>query len=537
MEVISSIRSMTGHIKRPLNSSQTTENTFSTGLGGSSAINFLNWSKPPAEEINDWERLGNPGWNWERYRRYLHKLEGYQPLSERSTASHRQNFDDISVGRDGPIALCHSPTVTEPELKVIETWLKLGIPRAPAPLNGNPRGVTLGMNTIDATTFTRCYATTAFFLKHSDRPNLSVLTSASVNQIVTRPGNDLTATGVEFIHHGKIYSVHATKEVILSAGALKSPQILELSGIGRRDVLEAAGIPVRLELPGVGENLQEHQHVTITYELPEGAKHLTLDDHHHPAAREEHLKLLKSREGAFTLAVTGLAFTRLQIISDRAEDIIRAAEDKLLKKWSTYFYGLRSQHEIQLQRLRDDAAPCELIVFPGFLSLPNPPQAGKKYCTIVAAVNHNFSRGSVHVTSPDPTVDPSIDPHYYEEDIDLQTFIEVLKFARKTAASAPICELLASPLKEVNPGPGVVTDTEIGDFIKNFGQTTYHTIGTLSMLPRDKGGFVDTKLKVYGTSNIRVVDISIAPLHIAAHTQSTAYAIAEQAADIIRGNL
>ncbi|KIJ61494.1 GMC oxidoreductase [Hydnomerulius pinastri MD-312] len=513
--------------------------TRGKALGGSSAINFLCWNKPPREEIDHWEQLGNDGWNWERYQKSLRKLEGYHLPTERSIALHKLNFDDLDIGKDGPIKLLHPATITQPELKAYETWLKLGIPEAAAPMSGDPKGALFMPITVDPTTYTRSYATNVFFLPHGDRNNLTVLTSAYVNKILTRqresPEEQLTATGVEFTHGDIVHTVQARKEVILCAGALKSPQILELSGIGRKEVLNAAGIPVQLELDGVGENLQEHQFVTTTYELAESYEGITIDSRRGEANHEEHLrKLRESREGAFTLGITGFAFTRLEAISspDRAKEILALA--KQYENNSKYSEGLQAQYNIQAARLKD-AAPCEIILYPGFFGFPNPPQPGKKYFTIMAALNHNFSRGTIHVKSSNPADSADVDPRYYEEDIDLQIFVETLKFARKVAESAPLNEILASPLKEVNPGPDVKTDEDLREYIKKYGGTTFHTIGTLSMLPQDKGGVVDKDLKVYGTANIRVVDLSIAPLHIAAHTMATAYAIAEQAADIIKG--
>ncbi|KAH7915955.1 hypothetical protein BJ138DRAFT_1169640 [Hygrophoropsis aurantiaca] len=505
------------------------------GLGGSSGINFLCWTKPPQEEIDDWERLGNPGWNWERYQKYLLQIEGYTSPSPKSTAAHGLNFDDWKIGKDGPLKLSHPATITLPELKAYQTWFNLGIPKAPAPVSGNPKGAYFTPKTIDSTTFTRSYSATAFYLPNAHRPNLHVLLAANASRIITTPGSELRATGVEFFHSGRTYTVNANKEVILCAGALKSPQLLELSGIGRKNVLDSLHIPVQLELPGVGENVQEHMFGGVTFELAEGVDDVTMDILRDPAGRAEHLKLHEKGEGAFTLGITGFAFTSLASISDRAQSIYEAAREKIKANWNSYSPGLQDQYKIQLERL-ENASPCEIILVPGFLSFPNPPAPGKKYITILFALNHNFSRGTIHATSSNPEVDPALDPHYFEEDVDLQTFVELVKFIRKMAQTAPFSEAIASPV-DLNPGPSVSSDEQIGEFLKKYSGTTFHTIGSLSMLPREKGGVVDNRLKVYGTSNIRVADLSVVPLHFAAHTMTTAYSIAEQAADIIKGKI
>ncbi|KAJ7459637.1 alcohol/choline dehydrogenase [Mycena galericulata] len=139
-----------------------------------------------------------------------------------------------------------------------------------------------------------------------------------------------------------------------------------------------------------------------------------------------------------------------------------------------------------------------------------------------------------HLKSKDPRVDPAYDPRYFENPADLELLIEVFKYIRKVTQLAPFKECLDS---EVNPGPDVQTDEQIGDWIKQTFNTTFHTIGACSMLPRVKGGVVNSSLKVSGCKNLRVVDISIVPLHVSAHTQTLAYAITEQAADIIKGVL
>ncbi|KAH7920518.1 alcohol oxidase [Leucogyrophana mollusca] len=507
------------------------------GMGGSSGINFLCWTKPPRAEVDDFERLGNPGWNWERFQRALHRLESFQTSTPESAAAHKINIDSRTrtTGKDGPIKLSHPATISQPELKASQTWINMGIPRAPAPMGGDPKGVFFAPNTLDPLSYTRSYAANMFYLANARRTNFHVLTGAHGSKIITQSDGELLATGVEFLYEGHVQVVHAAREVILCSGALKSPQILELSGIGRKDVLDRLGVSIKIALAGVGENVQEHLCCGITYELADSVQDFTLDVLRDPEAQAEQLKLLAKHEGAFTLGLTALGFSSLEMVSDRADSIIRAATERIEKLRPSYSPGLRDQYDIQLERLKNQAASFEVALFPGFLIGPGPPQLGKKYITVLFVLNHNFSRGSIHATSTDPTGQPLCDPHYFEEDIDLQTFIELAKFSRKMASVAPFSEVLDQPPKEVNPGPGIVTDAQIGEYLKQHGGSTFHTVGSLSMLPLDKGGVVDSNLMVYGTSNIRVVDLSVVPLHFAAHPMTMAYAIAEQAADIIMG--
>jgi len=148
-------------------------------------------------------------------------------------------------------------------------------------------------------------------------------------------------------------------------------------------------------------------------------------------------------------------------------------------------------------------------------------------------MNHCFSRGTIHSTSADPRKEPTFDPRYMHEGVDLDVLTEMVKFARDLSQIAPLKDMIVG---EVNPGPEVKDEDQLRDWIKKCFGTTWHTAGSCSMLPRASGGVVDPELKVYGTNNVRVVDLSVVPLQFAAHPQATVYAIAEQAADIIKGN-
>ncbi|KAI0353068.1 GMC oxidoreductase [Trametes cingulata] len=503
------------------------------GLGGSSGINFLCWIKPPAEDIDDFERLGNPGWNWKNYEKYIHRTEGFVPPSEDTIKNLGMNFDNWKFGTSGPLGIAYPKTIDPAERKVQETLVKAGIPQAARPMNGQTAGVYFAPNTYDPRTHTRTYSTTAFYLPNKDRPNFHVLVSAHVNRILPASDDDaeFTAEAVEFEYQGQVYTVHAKKEVILSAGALKSPQLLELSGIGNPNVLRKIGIPTKVDLPGVGSNVQEHMIVAVSFELRDDVQFDTLDLLADEAVMQKHIELHSTGTGIFTTGIIGFAFATLKQISPRADEIIKAAEEKIMKNANNYPPGLLEQYKISLERLKNGAG-CEFITFPGMCSRPNPPEKGKRYVSFYVALNHTFSRGTIHAVSKDPATDPEFDPHYFEEEVDLQVWVEMVKFVRNLRNIAPLKDMTT---KELNPGPEVQTDEEIVAWIKKIMTTTWHTASSCSMLPKANGGVVDPQLKVYGTKNLRVVDLSVVPLHVAAHPQATVYAIAEQAADIIQG--
>jgi len=367
-----------------------------------------------------------------------------------------------------------------------------------------------------------------------------VLVSAHVAEVITTRSADgtLTATEVKFFCEGAPYIVNVGKETILCAGAINSPQILELSGIGEKAALGSAGIDVKLELPGVGNNMQDHYYIAISYEIKDSFYDSlnTFDALQNPELAEQEMALYAEKTGLFTMYILGLMFAPLESLTSDAANIndtyLTAIEAGI--KNGKYPAGLQKQYAIQLERIKKQQPSCEILVFPGMSAPGLQLEPGKKYVSLAPATNHPFSRGSIHITSKDPLAPPAIDPATFKEDYDLAVMVETVKFARKIAQQEPFASMLAGA--DLRPGPDVQTDEDIAEkFVKPFVSTTFHTSSTLSMLPREDGGVVDNRLKVYGTTNIRVADTSIIPLHINAHTQAIAYAIGEQAADIIKG--
>ncbi|KAM5536363.1 hypothetical protein V8D89_009961 [Ganoderma adspersum] len=488
------------------------------GLGGSSATNFYVWNRPGEEDINAWERLGNPGWNWKNFLRYSIKSEKFIPASKEATKAERLTYDEKVHGTDGPIVLAWPNTRPGWDVALQDTAEALGFPRLVEPQGGDRVGFGMDLSTVDPRTNKRVTSVQA-----GERPNLKVLVNAPVARVLFTQGEgeEFIANGVEFLFGGRRHSVSITTngEVILSAGAIKSPQILELSGIGDPKILSALGIETKVDLPSVGMNAQDHLFAGIAYELKEPEKYNTLDPLLDPVTVEEHLKLYAEGKGLLTLGVVGVAMAPLKAISDRAAEIEGAAPTDN----GGDVPGLAEQRAEQVARFEEGAANGEFVTIPAFYSFPT---------RVSVHDAQPFSRGTIHAASPDPLAPPEIDPHYFEEDIDRLTFIEQVKFARKLAQTEPFACVLG---REVNPGPDVRSDADISLWLKKYLTTVHHTSSTCSMLPRDKGGVVDPELRVYGTRGLRVVDLSVVPLIPSAHTQSIVYAVAEQAADIIKG--
>ncbi|KZT10003.1 GMC oxidoreductase [Laetiporus sulphureus 93-53] len=498
------------------------------GLGGSSALNLMLWTRPQREDIDAIERLGNPGWNWDRFHEYSKKSEKFVPVVAASPSEYKDLIEEKSVGSNGPIPISFVPTSSGAEAPYQKSLAKHGVQLSHDSLSGETTGTWKSLSVVDPETGNRSYASNAYLLPVIDRPNLKVLTEAYVTKIVTlRDGGELNASGIEFECNGRTYTVYAGKEVILSAGAIKTPTILELSGIGDPAILEPLGIVVQKDLPAVGANVRDKLYTRIVLEMQDGivSSNLLKDPNFQEKLRSSHPNL----KGPFTLAMTGVTFLPVQAFSENANAIIERCAEKISADASAYPPGVKEQLDIQLDLLKDEAVPdTELLVTPFSFA---PPIQGRPYIILAVCVSHPFSRGSIHIQSADPKVAPLIDPHYFEESVDLDIIVEATKFARKVAQTEPFKSIT---VQEVVPGPSVITDEQLRDTVRNNLSTIWHTVGSASMLPEDKGGAVDATLKVYGTKNIRIVDLSVIPLPIASHTQTVAYAIAEQAADIIK---
>ncbi|KZP01248.1 GMC oxidoreductase [Calocera viscosa TUFC12733] len=509
-------------------------------LGGSSAMNFMSYMRPSAGDINAWEELGNPGWNWSNFFEYSKRGEKFTPPTTEQTSLYRHTFSAEHHGVTGELDVGFPSSIMVGEVKLQETLHNAGVKKLMDGCGGDVNGAWMAALTIDPKTRNRSYATTAFYLPNADRPNLQVLLEAHVSRLrfpkptTSVSAEEVKAEGVEFLFNGKTHVVSCKREVILCAGALKSPQILELSGIGSTDHLTSLGIAPKVCLPGVGENAQEHSLFGTSFELDPSFNWDTYDKLMDPTrAATEMALFLEKQQGLFTMGLATLSYIPLQTISAEAKSLIYAHRSKLEcdVKDGKISEGLWEQYQIQLRNLETPSGvDIEYTVFPAFFTFRSKPEPDKAYMTILSVLNHPFSRGSVHAASADCLAQPIIDPHYFEDDFDMKLMIEALTFLRVLRNTEPWKSIIA---KEVDPGPAVQTEQEMRTYIKEGLSTIYHTCGTCSMLPREKGGVVDPKLKVYGTSNVRVVDLSIVPLHVAAHPQALVYGIAEQAAAII----
>ncbi|KIJ55914.1 GMC oxidoreductase [Sphaerobolus stellatus SS14] len=491
------------------------------GLGGSSNTKFMMWNRRGKDEIDALEKLGNKGWNHENFIPYIHKAVNFHTPPEGIIKRDKLQVDPSWYGKAGPIDVSYSESSSNAE-PIIRISLVDDL------INGKYSGTWTCATTTNPNTLARSSAFKCYVLPHLDRPNLSILVKSYVITILidSAKSDSVTATGVEFTHGDATYTVGADKEVIVSAGALNFPQILELSGIGDPKVLKPLGIDLKVDLPSVATNMQNQAaDISVSWEWNQ-----LVEQARRPGVSSARIGCIK--RSLLANVVSGVSFLSLQHVTDKAKDII-AKHEEASKENPPKSAALKKQYGIQMARLKSPDMPFfEIIVNPVLTGWINKAEAGKCYISLVFVLSNPFSRGTAHITSKDLTTYPALDANLFDHQIDLDIMVKAFKFGRDLANHEPFKKVVS---REANPGLNVETEADIIKHIKDNLCTVWQTSGTLPMLPKKYGGVVDPKLGLYGTSNIRVVYISIIPLQLSIHTQTIAYGIAEKAADIILG--
>ncbi|KAJ7764868.1 alcohol oxidase [Mycena metata] len=510
------------------------------GLGGSSVLNYMAWDRGSKEEYDAWNALvDGDGWNWDSILPFLVKVEDALPatinpdLALRYSASEAHVLDrgiprDEAVGSGGPVKIRYNELNTDVTSPYVKAWNILGQRTNSNPWGGDASGLYSGRLSIDEHG-KRVTATSAYYTPVASRPNLSLLTGAQVTKILFESelvdGNRV-AIGVEFTVDGKIYTVSVSKEVILSAGVIQTPQILELSGVGDSKRLEGMGITTLVHLPGVGENLHDHPFSSIHYQAKSGV--MTYDELSKNAefAAAEKERYEKSGQGWMASNDSVFVFTALDKILDasvlsakikKVEEAIDAEKNNPSANQLTL-----KQHSIQLDWLKKGGVPhMEFILFSGGLVKPDP---NASYFVITSGLQHPFSRGCVHIQSTDPLQAPLIDPGYLTHEFDVFSLLAGYRAVEKLAQTPPLVDIIS---QQIVPAT-TLSDEEVIQYIRQGCVSGAHQMGTAAMARRDLGGVVGSNLKVHGTANLRVADASIIPLPVAAHIQATVYAIGEK---------
>lgn len=445
------------------------------GLGGSTLINGMIYVRGQPEDYEDWKNSGADGWGWKDVASYFSRLE---------------NYDKGGDGRgiDGPMRV----TEVAERFPLAEALLDAARHDGYA-MNDDYNGAIqegFGYYQVTQSNGQRCSALGAYLEPARRRPNLIVRTHAHVLRL-SFAGDDRNCTGVVYRQNGKQHTVKARRETILTAGAIQTPQVLELSGIGDPEILEKHGIPVRHRLSGVGNNYIDHYSARLSCRVERGMSlnEMTRGWRLARAVAQYWMK----RTGILALG-TGLVGGFVRTRPDIARPDVQ------------YFFMHASY---------GNAATRSLERAPGM--------------TIAASQLRPNSRGSIHIRDSDPLVPPAIRPNCLGQEVDQDTLIAGMKMARRLLERQEISRYIKH---EIAPGKDVQTHEEWLGYVRSTGQTIYHPVGTCRM-GKGADAVVDNALRLRGIGKVRIADASIMPTMISGNTQAAVMMIAEKAADII----
>ncbi len=444
-------------------------------LGGSSSINGLIFIRGQHEDFDDWERLGANGWSYRELLPYFRRYERYS------------GGDSQYHGGLGEFEVSDLRTGNPASAAWVDAGVEFGLPRNPD-FNG---ASTLGVGTyqLGIGRHWRSSSASAFLRPVMHRKNLTVITGAQVSKVLFRGS---VASGVEWIAKGEVFNAVADREVILSAGALQSPQLLQLSGIGPANLLRGLGISVLADAPEVGRNLQDHYQARLIVRLK---RRISLND---------------QVRNPFELAKMGLQwmFAGSGPLSAGAGQVGGAA-------CTEYAVGGRPDVQFNVMPLSVDKPGDPLHSYSGFT-------ASVWQC-------HEKSRGHLAIRSTDPFDQPHIDPNYFAEEIDRKTMVAGLQMLRGIYRQKSFRDLWDV---EMVPGDAVDTPAGLWDFARTTGGTVFHCVGTCRM-GSDDNSVLDPELRVRGVERLRVIDASVMPQITSANTNASSLMIGEKGAALV----
>ncbi|HEX8238117.1 MAG TPA: choline dehydrogenase [Allosphingosinicella sp.] len=452
-------------------------------LGGSSSINAMLYIRGQRADYDGWRQLGCEGWAW----------DDVLPYFRRSQHQERGECEIHGVG--GPLNVSDPTTGHEVSEAVIEACEALGLPHRD-PNGSEQEGV--GWYQVTIKDGKRCSAAVAYLHPAMERPNLQVETRALAHRILF---DGKRAVGVEFVQDGVKRLARASAEVILAGGAVNSPQLLQLSGVGPAALLREHGIEVVADLPGVGENLQDHFVTGETFRLKKGIVSVN-ELVRGTRFLKETLKYMFGRKGLLTLSAAHVAvFCKSREGLDQPDiqfHILPATMDP---------DKLANAQKMELEKEPGlTIAPCQL---------------------------RPESRGTIRIKSPDPQAYPAIQPSYLSDRLDQEVIVAGLRWGRRIAAQPALARYIE---RELMPGPEAVTDEQLLDHARTWGTTIYHPVGTCAM-GHGPAAVVDPELRVHGVEGLRVVDASVMPRLVSGNTNAPTIMIAEKASDMIRGEM
>ncbi len=450
-------------------------------MGGSSSINAMVYIRGQKEDFEDWKEMGNPGWGWDDVLPYFKKSE-----------TNDKGGDDYRGG-DGPVHVATMDRDLHPLCQdFIAAGTELQLPQNPDFNGATQEGVGTYQNT--AKDGMRMSTARAYIGPARRRPNLRVEKHALAMGIEL---DGRRATGVTYRQRGQVKTAKARREVILSAGAINSPQLLQLSGIGPAALLRDKGIEVRHGAEGVGLHLQDHLAVDFLYR----SKMPTLNDQLYPWYGKlwHGMRYVLTRRGPLSLGV------------NQAGGFVRSRAGLRSPNMQLFFSPVSYTKAPPGQRPLMNPDP-----FPAFLLSAQPTRP--------------TSRGHLEIRSRDPFEPVAIHPNYLSTDYDVQEMLEAAKLLRQLAAAPSLAEVIEA---EVAPGPSIQSDDDLISDCRARAGTVFHPVSTCRMGPDPAVDVVDARLKVHGIKGLRVADASIFPTLTSGNTNAPAIMVGEKAADLI----
>ena len=450
-------------------------------MGGSSSINAMVYIRGQHEDFEDWKAMGNSDWGWSDVLPYFRKSE------------QNDRGGDAYHGGDGPLAVSTMDRFLHPLCQnFIRAGEEIQIPHNPDFNGATQEGIGTYQNTVKGGT--RMSTARAYIHPIRKRRNLRIEKRALATKVLF---DGKRATGVKYVQNGQTRQAFAGREVILSSGAINSPQLLQLSGVGPGELLKSKGLEVIRSLPGVGQHLQDHLGIDFIYR----SKVPTLNDQLHSWHGKlwHGMRYILTRGGPLSLGVNqGGGFVRTRP-------------------------GLnRPNMQLFFSPVSYTKAP------PGRRPLMNPdPFSG--FLT-GAQPTRPTSRGFLEIKSANPFEALAIHPNYLSTEFDRQEMIEGMRFLRKLAEAPALADIIES---EIAPGKNVQTDEEFISDIRARASSVFHPVSTCRMGPDPERDVVDQRLRTYGLKNLRVVDASIFPTITSGNTNAPAIMVAEKGADFI----